>query len=235
MGIQVQSLSKYYGRQKAVDSISFEAKPGRILGFLGPNGAGKSTTMKMLTGYLRPSEGQVFIDGLEVNAQQLEVKRRIGYLPEHTPLYMDMYVKEFLHFVGSTYQLANLDKRVDEAVEQVGLGDERKKKITMLSKGYRQRVGLAQAIIHQPQVLILDEPTSGLDPNQLIEVRELIRDLGKDKTVVLSTHIMQEVETICDEVVILNRGKIVADSSLDDLKKIHGSLSLEAIFSKLTT
>lgn len=234
MGIQVQSLSKYYGQQKAVDQISFEAKPGKILGFLGPNGAGKSTTMKMLTGYLKPSQGTILIGGLKTDEHQLEVSRMMGYLPENTPLYMDMYVKEFLHFVGSTYGLHDLDKKVNDVIEQVGLGQERQKKIAMLSKGYRQRVGLAQAIIHNPKVLILDEPTSGLDPNQLVEVRNLIRNLGKDKTVVLSTHIMQEVETICDEVIILNHGVIVANASIGDLKKTHDALSLEDIFRKLT-
>jgi ABC-2 type transport system ATP-binding protein len=234
VSIKVKNLTKHFGQQKAVDEISFEAKPGKILGFLGPNGAGKSTSMKMITGYLAPTSGEAEICGKSVLTDELEVKKLIGYLPENTPLYADMYVREFLSFVGETYQLKNLQHRVDDVIKQVGLTPEQHKKIGMLSKGYKQRVGLAQAIIHQPQVLILDEPTSGLDPNQLTDIRALIKNLGKDKTVVLSTHIMQEVEAICDEVIIINKGKIVANDTIAALKAQHKSDSLEEIFRKLT-
>jgi ABC-2 type transport system ATP-binding protein len=223
-----------YGQQKAVDNISFTAIPGRVLGFLGPNGAGKSTTMRMLTGYLQPTAGSASLGGFDTQLQSLEMRRILGYLPENTPLYTDMYVREFLAFVADTYQLERSARRVREVIERVGLGDEQHKKIAMLSKGYKQRVGLAQAIIHDPQILILDEPTTGLDPNQLTDIRELIRKLGKDKTVILSTHIMQEVEALCDQVVIINKGKIVADSSLTELKTKHGTDSLEEIFRCLT-
>lgn len=235
MSIQVSTLAKHYGRQKAVDGISFEAKPGKILGFLGPNGAGKSTTMRMLTGYLKPTSGSAEICGFDTRKDSLEVRRVMGYLPENTPLYADMYVQEFLLFVANTYQLKDAALRVKETIETVGLSPEQHKKISMLSKGYRQRVGLAQAIIHNPQVLILDEPTSGLDPNQLTDIRELIKQLGKDKTVILSTHIMQEVEAICDEVIIINSGKIVANATITDLKREHQMTSLEDIFRKLTS
>jgi len=235
LSIEVESLSKHYGSQIAVNAISFKAVPGRIMGFLGPNGAGKSTTMKMLTGYLQPSSGKVHVGGFNVLTQGMEVKRIMGYLPENTPLYTDMYVKEFLSFAGQTYQLSNLNRIVAEVIERVGLGPEQHKKIGQLSKGYRQRVGLAQAIVHDPRVLILDEPTSGLDPNQLADIRKLIKELGKDKTVVFSTHIMQEAEAVCDDVVIINKGNIVANSSLADLKKDQDSTLLEDIFRKLTT
>jgi len=235
LSIEVESLSKHYGSQIAVNAISFKAVPGRIMGFLGPNGAGKSTTMKMLTGYLQPNSGKVHVGGFNVLTQGMEVKRIMGYLPENTPLYTDMYVKEFLSFAGQTYQLSNLNRIVAEVIERVGLGPEQHKKIGQLSKGYRQRVGLAQAIVHDPRVLILDEPTSGLDPNQLADIRKLIKELGKDKTVVFSTHIMQEAEAVCDDVVIINRGNIVANSSLADLKKDQDSTLLEDIFRKLTT
>lgn len=234
MSISVKNLSKHYGQQKAVNEISFEAKPGRILGFLGPNGAGKSTTMKMLTGYLQPTSGNAEIAGKDIQVEPLEVKKQIGYLPENTPLYMDMYVREFLSFVAQTYGLSDIAKRVEEIIQQVGLTQEQHKKIGMLSKGYKQRVGLAQAIIHQPQVLILDEPTSGLDPNQLSDIRELIRNLGKNRTVIISTHIMQEVEAICDDVIIINKGVLVANSSIDELKKAHQNKTLEQIFKQLT-
>ncbi|RQO75343.1 multidrug ABC transporter ATP-binding protein [Pedobacter sp. KBW06] len=235
MSIQVSALAKHYGQQKAVDEISFEAKPGKILGFLGPNGAGKSTTMKMLTGYLKPTSGTAKLCGFDTQADSLEVRRIMGYLPENTPLYTDMYVQEFLLFVANTYQLKDAALRVKETIEKVGLVPEQHKKISMLSKGYRQRVGLAQAIIHHPKVLILDEPTSGLDPNQLTDIRELIRNLGKDKTVILSTHIMQEVEALCDEVIIINKGKIVANATITELKNEHKMASLEDIFRKLTS
>lgn len=234
MGVKVIGLSKTYDQQKAVDSISFEAGPGKILGFLGPNGAGKSTTMKMLSCYLTPSSGSAEIGGFDTRTQPLEVKRVLGYLPENTPLYTDMYVREFLHFVASTYRLANINDLVEHVIEQVGLQEESHKKIHMLSKGYKQRVGLAQAIIHNPQVLILDEPTSGLDPNQLSDIRSLIKELGRDRTIILSTHIMQEVEALCDRVIIINKGLIVADDTLSNLKTKSQSSSLEEIFKKLT-
>ena len=235
MSIQVSSLSKHFDQQKAVDGISFNAKPGRILGFLGPNGAGKSTTMRMLTSYLSPTSGKASLCGFDVRTQSIEVRKIMGYLPENTPLYADMYVQEFLLFVADTYQLKDAKQRVKETIEKVGLAAEQHKKIAMLSKGYKQRVGLAQAIIHDPQVLILDEPTSGLDPNQLTEIRELIKQLGKNKTVIISTHIMQEVEAICDEVIIIDKGRIVANASIDELKKEHQLTSLEDIFRKLTS
>ena len=234
MSISVRNLSKHYDAQKAVDSISFEAKPGRILGFLGPNGAGKSTTMRTLTGYLTPTAGEAEVSSNDIIRQPIEAKKRIGYLPENTPLYPDMYVKEFLRFVGETYALSNLSNRIDEVIKLVGLTPEQHKKIGMLSKGYRQRVGLAQAIIHNPEVLILDEPTSGLDPNQLVDIRALIKELGKNKTVIISTHIMQEVEAICDDIIIINKGQIVANNSLKGIKKAHNQESLEDIFRKLT-
>lgn len=234
MSIQVEGLSKTYGQQKAVDNISFQAVPGKVLGFLGPNGAGKSTTMKMLTGYLQPTSGTASLGGFDTQQQSLEMRRILGYLPENTPLYTDMYVREFLTFVANTYQLDSTAIKVREVIERVGLGEEQHKKIAMLSKGYKQRIGLAQAIIHDPKILILDEPTTGLDPNQLTGIRELIKNLGRDKTVILSTHIMQEVEALCDQVVIINKGKIVADSLLSELKTKHETDSLEEIFRVLT-
>ncbi|WP_026063178.1 ATP-binding cassette domain-containing protein [Pedobacter arcticus] len=234
MSISVKALSKNYGSQKAVDEISFEAKPGKILGFLGPNGAGKSTTMKMLTSFIPKTAGSAQVCGFDITEESLEVRRNIGYLPENNPLYTDMYVKEFLYFIGDVYHLRNLKSRVEEVIKLTGLEKEQHKKIGALSKGYKQRVGLAQAIIHDPKVLILDEPTSGLDPNQLIEIRALIKELGKTKTVVLSTHIMQEVEAICDEIVIINKGKIVASDTLSGLLEKHQESTLEPIFVKLT-
>jgi ABC-2 type transport system ATP-binding protein len=234
VSIKVQSLSKHYGGQKSVDNISFTAFAGKIIGFLGPNGAGKSTTMKMLAGYLLPTSGTASLCDLDVQAEPLKVKRLMGYLPEQTPLYADMYVKEFLLFVANTYGLKNPELKVKETIKAVGLDIEQFKKINMLSKGYKQRVGLAQAIIHDPQVLILDEPTSGLDPNQLTEIRTLIKELGKNKTVILSTHIMQEVEAVCDEVIIINKGRIVANATIAALKETHKTNSLEEIFRKLT-
>ncbi|HEX7367912.1 MAG TPA: ATP-binding cassette domain-containing protein [Pelobium sp.] len=234
MSISVKALSKHYGLQKAVDDISFEAHPGKILGFLGPNGAGKSTTMKMLTSYIPQTSGYAQVCGFNVADNSLSVRKNIGYLPENNPLYAEMYVKEFLNFVGEVYGLQNLKNRVAEVIQLTGLQKEQHKKIGQLSKGYKQRVGLAQAIIHDPKVLILDEPTSGLDPNQLIEIRALIKELGKTKTVVLSTHIMQEVEAICDEIVIINKGKIVANDTLHGLLTSHNEKTLEPIFVKLT-
>lgn len=234
MSIKVSELSKYFGKQKAVNGISFEAKPGRILGFLGPNGAGKSTTMRMLAGYMSPTSGTASLCGYDSQTRNLEMRKIMGYLPENTPLYMDMYVKEFLLFVADTYNMKNAALKVEETIKRVGLSAEQHKKIAMLSKGYKQRVGLAQAIIHDPEVLILDEPTSGLDPNQLSEIRDLIKNLGKDKTVILSTHIMQEVEAICDDVIIINKGVVVANDTIIDLKTKHEGASLEHIFRKLT-
>lgn len=221
MSIILQQITKFYGSQKALDNVSFSAEKGQILGLLGPNGAGKSTTMKIITGYLVPNEGKVEVGGIDVVKNPKEARKKIGYLPEHNPLYLDMYVREFLDFTGSIFQIPSSQKsaRIEELIEITGLTAERKKKIGQLSKGYRQRVGLAQAMIHDPEVLILDEPTTGLDPNQIVEIRNLIVTLGKSKTVVLSTHIMQEVSAICDRVVIINRGKIVADKGINDLKQ----------------
>ncbi|QXV64902.1 ATP-binding cassette domain-containing protein [Mucilaginibacter sp. 21P] len=233
MSIQVAALSKVYGVQKAVNAISFEAKTG-VLGFLGPNGAGKSTTMKMLTGYIPPTDGTATVNGFDIIKQPLEVKRSIGYLPESNPLYTDMYVKEALDFIAGIHQLHDPNKRIAEVIEQTGLGPEQHKKIGQLSKGYRQRVGLAQAILHDPQVLILDEPTSGLDPNQLIGIRQLISELGRSKTVILSTHIMQEVEAVCNNVIIINKGNIVANDTLANVRDKNANASLESIFIKLT-
>jgi ABC-2 type transport system ATP-binding protein len=234
MSVTVKGLTKNYGAQIAVNHISFEAQPGSVLGFLGPNGAGKSTTMRMLTGYLPPAEGELTICGFDMENQSLEAKKNIGYLPENNPLYPEMYVKEFLDFVADIHQIRNKKSRIEEVISITGLSSEQHKKITQLSKGYKQRVGLAQAILHDPQVLILDEPTSGLDPNQLIEIRSLIRELGKTKTVILSTHIMQEVEAICDRVIIINKGEIVADDLLSNLLVKHNEKTLEPIFIKLT-
>jgi ABC-2 type transport system ATP-binding protein len=218
MSIEVKNLSKFYGQQAAVNDISFSIQKGEIVGFLGPNGAGKSTTMKILTGFIPATSGDVKICGMEVDVDSLETRKKIGYLPENNPLYLDMYVREYLEFVGKIYKVPNLKARIDEMIQQVGLEVEQNKKIGMLSKGYRQRVGLAQAIIHDPEVLILDEPTTGLDPNQLVEIRELIKRIGKSKTVMLSTHIMQEVEAICDRVIIIKSGKIVANSTAAELQ-----------------
>jgi ABC-2 type transport system ATP-binding protein len=218
MSIEVKNLSKFYGQQAAVNDISFSIQKGEIVGFLGPNGAGKSTTMKILTGFIPATSGEVKICDMEVDVDSLETRKKIGYLPENNPLYLDMYVREYLEFVGKIYKVPNLKARIDEMIRQVGLEVEQNKKIGMLSKGYRQRVGLAQAIIHDPEVLILDEPTTGLDPNQLVEIRELIKRIGKSKTVMLSTHIMQEVEAICDRVIIIKSGKIVANSTAAELQ-----------------
>ena len=219
MSVKVAGLIKIYGQQHAVDDISFIAQPGEILGFLGPNGAGKSTTMKVATGFIPPSEGSVEVCGIDVMSQPVEARRKIGYLPENNPLYLDMYVHEYLLFMASAHGLkgAKAKARVKEMVALCGLTKEQNKKIGMLSKGYRQRVGLAQALLHDPEVLILDEPTTGLDPNQLVEIRKLIKEISKNKTVIFSTHIMQEVKALCDRVVIINQGKIVADDTLQNL------------------
>lgn len=219
MSIEVKNLFKYYGEQAAVRDVSFSVKKGEIVAFLGPNGAGKSTTMKIMTGFMPASEGEVYICGKKVDIDELSTRQITGYLPENNPLYTDMYVREYLEFVGRIYKIKNLKARVSEMITAVGLEVEQHKKIGMLSKGYRQRVGLAQAIIHDPEVLILDEPTTGLDPNQLVEIRELIRNIGKEKTVLLSTHIMQEVEAICDRVIIISKGQIVADDKASALQQ----------------
>ncbi len=218
MSIEVKNLFKYYGEQAAVKDVSFSIAEGEIVGFLGPNGAGKSTTMKIITGFIPASSGEVKVCGMPVDVDSLQTRQVIGYLPEHNPLYLDMYVREYLEFVGKIYKVKNVKQRVEEMIKAVGLEVEQNKKLGMLSKGYRQRVGLAAAIIHDPKVLILDEPTSGLDPNQLVEIRELIRKIGKSKTVMLSTHIMREVEAICDRVVIINKGQIVADDKASQLQ-----------------
>ena len=220
MSITVTQLSKVYEEQRAVNDISFSLNKGEVVGFLGPNGAGKSTTMKMITGYLPPSSGSVSVCGYDVVTHPMEVRQRIGYLPEANSLYKDMYVREFLSFIAEVHKLgSNKEKRISEVIGMTGLQPESKKKIGQLSKGYQQRVGLAQALIHDPEVLILDEPTSGFDPNQLVDVRELITELGKTKTIMLSTHIMQEVEAMCSRVIIINKGNIIADDSLQNLQQ----------------
>lgn len=221
MSVHISHLCKKYGTQWALDDISFLAEKGQITGFLGPNGAGKSTTMKIVTGYLPPFSGSVSVSGIDVLKYPQQVQQKIGYLPEHNPLYLDMYVHEYLDFVASVYRLKNSRKAVLDSIERVGLVPEQGKKIGTLSKGYRQRVGLAQALVHDPEILVLDEPLTGLDPNQIGEIRALIKELGKDKTVVFSTHIMQEVQYLCDKVVIIHQGKIVADKSLEELKSSH--------------
>jgi ABC-2 type transport system ATP-binding protein len=215
MSIEVNNISKSYGAQKALDNISFSVKKGEIVGFLGPNGAGKSTLMKILTTYIDADEGTAIVNGNDVVLKQKAVQQSVGYLPEHNPLYLDLYVREYLAFNADVYKVAK--SRIEEVIELTGLTTESHKKIGQLSKGYRQRVGLANALLHHPEVLILDEPTTGLDPNQLVEIRNVIKNVGKDKTVFLSTHIMQEVEAICDRVIIINHGKIVADKKLDTL------------------
>lgn len=218
--ISVKNITKIYGSQKALDDVSFEIGTGKVIGFLGPNGAGKSTMMKILTCFIPQTSGQASVGGFDVNEQAIEVKKIVGYLPEHNPLYPEMYVKEYLNYICEVYKFqGNKVSKVKELIELTGLTIEQNKKIGTLSKGYRQRVGLAQALIHDPKVLILDEPTSGLDPNQLTEIRSLIKSIGKEKTVVLSTHIMQEVEAICDRVIIINKGKIVANENTDVLQK----------------
>lgn len=218
MSIEVKNVTKIYGEQKALNDVSFSIEPGNIVGFLGPNGAGKSTMMKIITCFLPQTSGSVSVCGYDVIENPIDVKRQVGYLPEHNPLYLDMYVKEYLDFVGGVYKINDRKARVKEMIDMVGLGIEQNKKIGALSKGYRQRVGLAQAIIHDPKVLILDEPTTGLDPNQLEEIRSLIKNIGRDKTIMLSTHIMQEVEAICDKTIIVNHGKIVANENTQDLR-----------------
>ena len=224
MSIKVKKLSKLYGTQKALSEVSFEINKGEIVGFLGPNGAGKSTLMKILSGYIPQTNGDAKICNLDINENSIETRSRIGYLPEHNPLYLDMYVKEYLEFVADIYKVNH--KYIDEMIKKTGLIKEQHKLIGSLSKGYRQRVGLAQALIHNPEVLILDEPTTGLDPNQLIEIRSLIKEVGREKTVLLSTHIMQEVEAICDRVIIINKGQIVANKTIVELQKSKGNRKL---------
>ena len=223
MSIEVEGLAKKYGSQWAVDHVSFDVPAGQVVGFLGPNGAGKSTTMKMLTGYISPTRGNAKVCGISVTDDSLSVRKQVGYLPESNPLYYDMYVKEYLHFVAGLYDLGKHAKsRVAEMIELTGLQVEQHKKIGALSKGYKQRVGMAQALMNNPKVLILDEPTSGLDPNQITEIRKLITNIGQERTVMLSTHIMQEVEAMCSRVLIINRGKLVADDSIAALQRQHG-------------
>jgi ABC-2 type transport system ATP-binding protein len=234
VSIQVNHLSKRYGSQWAVNDLSFEIPTGEIVGFLGPNGAGKSTTMKILTGYIPATSGEAVVCGFNLNTDSLSVRKRVGYLPEHNPLYLDMYVTEYLQFSAGMAGVSSIKTAVEKAIDLTQLSPERNKKIGQLSKGYRQRVGLAQALIHDPEVLILDEPTSGLDPNQVVEMRNVIKNLGKNKTVLLSTHIMQEVEAMCSRVILLNHGKIIADNTLEGLKQTSPNDSLETIFRNLT-
>lgn len=219
MSVKVSNLVKLYDAQRAVDGINFEAHRGEVLGFLGPNGAGKTTTMKMITGYLPPSGGKAEVCGFDVAEKPMETRARIGYLPEHNPLYRDMYVREYLQFAAGVHGLKNARQQVEAMIVRTGLESHAGKHIGELSKGYRQRVGLAQAMLHDPEVLILDEPTSGLDPNQIVEIRQLIKDLGKEKTVILSTHILGEVEAVCDRAIIINKGKLVADAPITELKQ----------------
>ncbi len=232
MSVKVEQLTKEYGSQRAVDNVTFEVGKGEVLGFLGPNGAGKSTTMKIVTCFIPQSSGQVTVGGYNTETHPMEVRRRVGYLPENTPLYTDMYVKEYLQFVGRVHKLgAQAKTRIPEMIEMTGLGREQHKKIGQLSKGYKQRVGIAQAMLHNPEVLILDEPTSGLDPNQLVDIRALIKQLGREKTVILSTHIMQEVQAMCNRVIIINKGKLVANDTPEHLQaRLAGGAAVIAEF-----
>lgn len=233
MSVTVDNISKTYGQQKALDDVSFSIAKGEVVGFLGPNGAGKSTMMKIATGYVMPDSGKVNVCGIEVNGNSLATHRLIGYLPEHNPLYLDMYVREYLQMVAGMYGLDNTAKRAADVIDMVGLGNESHKVIGALSKGYRQRVGIAQALISNPEVVILDEPTTGLDPNQIVEIRQLIKNVGKEKTVMLSTHIMQEVEAVCDKVIIIDHGKIKAQGSIDEIAmKANGGLMIDFEFDK---
>ena len=230
MSITVKNLTKIYGEQRAVDNISFTVKKGEIVGFLGPNGAGKSTTMKMITGYLQPDAGDIKVSDVDVTKDPLTAKKKVGYLPESNALYYDMYVKEYLDFVADVHQISNRKPAIDKVIEQVGLTREKAKKVGQLSKGYKQRVGLAAALLHNPEVLILDEPTSGLDPNQIVEIRNVIKEQGKDKLVLFSSHILQEVEAICDRVIIINKGKIVADDKLSNLQRTSSNNIVRVTF-----
>lgn len=229
MSVKVQHLVKLYGTQRAVSDISFEAHKGEVLGFLGPNGAGKTTTMKIITGYLPPTEGSVQVCGFDVSAQPMETRTRIGYLPEHNPLYRDMYVREYLQFTAGLHHVKQGAKQAEAMIERTGLTSHCHKRIGELSKGYRQRVGLAQAMLHDPEVLILDEPTSGLDPNQIVEIRQLIKDLGQEKTVILSTHILGEAEAVCDRAIIINKGVLVADAPIEQLKRQFAGQSVVTV------
>jgi ABC-2 type transport system ATP-binding protein len=235
MSISVNNLSKIYGTQKAVNNISFTINKGEIVGFLGPNGAGKSTTMKMITGYLKSDGGNAAVCGITVEENNNETKKRIGYLPEANPLYFDMYVREYLDFISNVHEVKNKQEKIEAVIKTVGLNLEANKKIGQLSKGYKQRVGLAAALIHNPDVLILDEPTSGLDPNQIVEIREVIKELGKNKTVLFSSHIMQEVEAICDRVIIINKGNIVADDKLSNLRSGKPANELRVTLKEVVT
>ena len=232
MSISINKVNKFYGKQQALADVSFTLNKGEVVGFLGPNGAGKSTLMKIITCYLQQDSGKVQVCNLDTQEQDLKVKAKIGYLPEHNPLYTDMYIKEYLSFVGQMYKVENLNNRIAEIIQQTGLTPEQSKKIGQLSKGFKQRVGLAAALIHNPEILILDEPTTGLDPNQLVEIRNLIKEVGKDKTVLLSTHIMQEVDKMCNRVVIINKGKIVDNQLISNYQK--NNIDLEEHFRKLT-
>ena len=232
MSISINKVNKFYGKQQALADVSFTLNKGEVVGFLGPNGAGKSTLMKIITCYLQQDSGKVQVCNLDTQEQDLKVKAKIGYLPEHNPLYTDMYIKEYLSFVGQMYKVKNLNNRIAEIIQQTGLTPEQSKKIGQLSKGFKQRVGLAAALIHNPEILILDEPTTGLDPNQLVEIRNLIKEVGKDKTVLLSTHIMQEVDKMCNRVVIINKGEIVDDQLISNYQK--NNIDLEEHFRKLT-
>jgi ABC-2 type transport system ATP-binding protein len=235
VSISVSNLTKFYGSQKVVNNISFEINQGEIVGFLGPNGAGKSTTMKMITGFIEANEGNIEVCGISVKKNKLAIKKKIGYLPEANPLYFDLYIREYLAFIAGIHTIKESKKRIEEVIKLVGLTAEANKKIGQLSKGYKQRVGLAAALIHDPEVLILDEPTSGLDPNQIIEIRTVIQNLGKKKTILFSSHIMQEVEAICKRVIIINKGNIVADDQLDSIRLVDNKqLNLEDVFKTLT-
>ena len=231
MSIEVKNISKNYGAQKALDNISFSIKKGEIVGFLGPNGAGKSTLMKILTTYITADEGEAKVNGHDVTNETKSVQKSVGYLPEHNPLYLDLYIREYLAFNADIYKVSK--SRIEEVIQLTGLTSESSKKIGQLSKGYRQRVGLACALLHDPEVLILDEPTTGLDPNQLVEIRELIKNIGKNKTVFLSTHIMQEVEAICERVIIINNGKLVTDKNLNNLVKDQAEQTIEVEFDQI--
>jgi len=230
MSIKVSGLQKNYGAQKAVDDISFEIRKGEIVGFLGPNGAGKSTTMKMITGFLEPDGGDIEVAGVKLTDPIIQRKKKIGYLPEANPLYFDMYIREYLEFIAGIHNVSKPGEAIDHVISITGLSTEKNKKIGQLSKGYKQRVGLAAALIHDPEVLILDEPTSGLDPNQIIEIRDVIRRLGKDKTVMFSSHILQEVEALCDRVIIINKGKLVADDKLENLARVTSNKQVRVSF-----
>lgn len=234
MSIKVEQLTKLYGKKKVLEEISFETQSNTIVGFLGPNGAGKSTTMKILAGLLPSSSGSCVIQGINVQTHPLQVKKQLGFLPENNPLYADMYVWEILEFEAGTHHIKNKKARIEKVIQQTGLAQEQHKKIAQLSKGYKQRVGLAICILHDPKILILDEPTTGLDPNQIIEIRSLIKELGREKTVLLSTHLMQEVEAICDEIIILNRGKIQDHFLTSEIAQRYPGQSLEEIFVRLT-